>query len=520
MAAYERGLNMTGKPVFLLLNGDCYVRKRVVVNRREMPNFECFLDEAGSRFRMPAREIRTPGGRHRIRNLDDLQRDCSYVVVGREPFKKIEYEGKEIKPPRFGTVKLPEINFLQVNHRKYASIQGRAQISGLRKKEETKTIIVFCNGVVTKPKRVQLKTDFKMFQVLEAVNDKVSHLSKYGAVYDLATTDGRHRISEPSQLEDNGLYVAIGRERLFDRSVPYDDLGIVTQLTPRRAGTRPKAKKRRNLAKRSPEKKSLLTDDSLASEIARAAVMASRDVHGSGTPESQILVEPVQQSERLESSRDEGLIPDRIEEPLMSFADSLGQNFGEEKQTEDTSLTENIQDVLGDRGVPLGQLIDDKQDNAEADGRSSRGRQSRNEEDQNESYEGRRASQGRLSRNEEDQNKTYEGGRASQGRSSRNEEDQNETYEVKPSVYQASGEDREDAREIQDDKGTNEDKPIDHVAAEEVAEEEIDENSAENRMDEDRISNKEEEEQPNYEIKQRNSELAPPKGRETSEPDQ
>lgn len=256
------------------------------------------------------------------------------------------------------------------------------------------------------------------------------------------------------------------------------------------------------------------------SEIAPAAVMASRDVHGSGTPESQISVEPVQQSERLESSRDEGLIPDRIEEPLMSFADSLGQNFGEEKQTEDTSLTENIQDVLGDRGVPLGQLIDDKLDNAEADGRSSRGRQSRNEEDQNESYEGRRASQGRLSKNEEDQNKTYEGGRASQGRSSRNEEDQDETYEVKPSVYQASGEDREDAREIQDDKGTNEDKPIDHVAAEEVAEEEIDENSAENRMDEDRISNKEEEEQPNFEIKQPNSELAPPKGRETSEPDQ
>ena len=90
MAAYERGLNMSGKPVFLLLNGDCYVRKRVVVNRREMPNFECFLDEAGSKFRMPAREIRTPGGRHRIRNLDDLQRDCSYVVVGRERFKKIE----------------------------------------------------------------------------------------------------------------------------------------------------------------------------------------------------------------------------------------------------------------------------------------------------------------------------------------------------------------------------------------------------------------------------------------------
>ena len=102
------------------------------------------------------------------------------------------------------------------------------------------------------------------------------------------------------------------------------------------------------------------------SEIVPAAVMASRDIHGSGTPESQISAEPVQQSERLESSRDEGLIPDRIEEPLMSFAENLGQNFGEEQQAEDTSIIENMQDVLGDRGVPLGQLIDDKQDIVEA----------------------------------------------------------------------------------------------------------------------------------------------------------
>ena len=47
---------------------------------------------------------------------------------------------------------------------------------------------------------------------------------------------------------------------------------------------------------------------------------------------------------------------------------------------------------------------------------------------------------------------------------------------------------------------TNENKPIDHVAAEEVAEEEIDENSAESKVVEDRISNKEVEEQPNSEL--------------------
>ena len=89
MAAYERGLNMMGKPVYLHLNGDGFVRKRVVVNQRDMRNWDSFLDAAGKRFRMQPREIRTPGGIHRIRKLEDLQRDCSYVVVGKEPFKKI-----------------------------------------------------------------------------------------------------------------------------------------------------------------------------------------------------------------------------------------------------------------------------------------------------------------------------------------------------------------------------------------------------------------------------------------------
>lgn len=80
-----------GKPVFLHLNGDSFKRKRIVVNQREMRSFDSFLSAASERFRSPAREIRTPAGRHRIRKLDDLQRDCTYVVMGREPFKNVGY---------------------------------------------------------------------------------------------------------------------------------------------------------------------------------------------------------------------------------------------------------------------------------------------------------------------------------------------------------------------------------------------------------------------------------------------
>ena len=82
---------MMGKPVYLHLNGDNFKRKRIVVNQREMRSFDSFLNAAATSFRIPAREIRTPAGRHRIRNLDDLQRDCTYVVLGRERFKKVGY---------------------------------------------------------------------------------------------------------------------------------------------------------------------------------------------------------------------------------------------------------------------------------------------------------------------------------------------------------------------------------------------------------------------------------------------
>lgn len=91
MAAHERGINMMGKPVYLHLNGDNFKRKRIVVNQREMRSFDSFLNAAATSFRIPAREIRTPAGRHRIRNLDDLQRDCTYVVMGRERFKNVGY---------------------------------------------------------------------------------------------------------------------------------------------------------------------------------------------------------------------------------------------------------------------------------------------------------------------------------------------------------------------------------------------------------------------------------------------
>lgn len=93
MAAQGRAINVMGKPVYLHFNGDIFKRKRIVVNQRKMRSFDSFLDAATTSLGKPAREIRTPHGRTRIRNLEDLQRDCTYVVMGREkkPFKEVNY---------------------------------------------------------------------------------------------------------------------------------------------------------------------------------------------------------------------------------------------------------------------------------------------------------------------------------------------------------------------------------------------------------------------------------------------
>ncbi|KAJ7351083.1 hypothetical protein OS493_036898 [Desmophyllum pertusum] len=435
MAVHERGINMMGKPVYLLLNGNNYNRKRFVVNQREMPEFECLLQAAAASFRTPAREIRTPGGRHRIRKLDDLQRDCNYVVVGREPFKKVGYEVKELKPTRLPPIKGPEVNFVELNHRKFRNIPGKARIIGRRKKEEIKTIIVFCNGIVAKPRRVQLRTDYKMFQVLESVNDKVSSVSKNGAVYDLFTLDG-HKISEPSQLDDNGQYVAVGRERYFDRSVPYNDQGVAAQLTPRRASTKPKVTERKppskhlrftflalmvalheRCSKKNVKKKPLVVDnDEPINNL--AADIASRDLNGiNSSPESAKEAEPLSLFESFKDTVTESL---RDDEPQRDHT-AERTDSPHESEIEDIPIEETIHskvaDFLGDNGVPLEDLVDDKQDNSD-DG--------------------------------------------------------------KPSVYKASGDDKEDAREIQDDKETIEDKPIDQMPAEEVADEEIEAGNNEN----------------------------------------
>ena len=109
------------------------------------------------------------------------------------------------------------------------------------------------------------------------------------------------------------------------------------------------------------------------SELAAVALVASKDDPEDATPESLMEAEPVRQFENLESSRDEGFIPDRIEEPLRAFAGHFRQDSEEEEEPPkqdtpvDESIMDKVTDFLGDHGIPLGELIDNKQDNSVED---------------------------------------------------------------------------------------------------------------------------------------------------------
>jgi len=82
------------KSVVVYRNGDPFFPgRRIVVNEKKVSNFEVFLKEVTGGVQAPfgaVRNIYTPRGGHRVRQLDELQSGEQYVAGGREAFKKIK----------------------------------------------------------------------------------------------------------------------------------------------------------------------------------------------------------------------------------------------------------------------------------------------------------------------------------------------------------------------------------------------------------------------------------------------
>ncbi|XP_061202373.1 doublecortin domain-containing protein 2 isoform X2 [Neopsephotus bourkii] len=208
----------TVKSLLVYRNGDPFFPgHRIVISEKKVSNFEVFLKEVTAGVKAPfgaVRNIYTPRGGHRVRQLEELRSGEQYVAGGREAFKKLNYLNiGETKK------KLPEVNneVKPVTH-------SRITVSARFRKplQEPYTIFLIANGDLISPVvrlLIPRKTLNHWDHILEMVTGKVTIRS--GAVHRLYTIDGK-LVQNGSDLENGQIYVAAGREKF--KKLPYGDL--------------------------------------------------------------------------------------------------------------------------------------------------------------------------------------------------------------------------------------------------------------------------------------------------------
>uniref|UniRef100_A0A8C4XLB9 Doublecortin domain-containing protein 2 n=1 Tax=Falco tinnunculus TaxID=100819 RepID=A0A8C4XLB9_FALTI len=215
------------KSVLVYRNGDPFFPgRRIVINEKKVSNFEVFLKEVTGGVKAPfgaVRNIYTPRGGHRVRQLEELQSGEQYVAGGREAFKKLNYLdiGETKKKPA------------EVNNEVKPVTHSRITVSARFRKplQEPYTIFLIANGDLISPVvrlLIPRKTLNHWDHILEMVTGKVTLRS--GAVHRLYTLDGK-LVQNGSGLENGQIYVAVGREKF--KKLPYGDL-LFSKSTVRR----------------------------------------------------------------------------------------------------------------------------------------------------------------------------------------------------------------------------------------------------------------------------------------------
>ncbi|XP_067097789.1 doublecortin domain-containing protein 2-like [Osmerus mordax] len=202
------------KTVVVYRNGDAfYPGRRIVINPRQVPSFDSFLNNVtrGVEAHFGAvRNIYTPRQGHRILSLEILQHGEKYVAAGTEHFKKLDYFNiTTVKPQR----KKSEVIKPVVHSRIIVPARWGKIL------HESCTINVFTNGnYFVPPVRLLIpKYTLRNWEiVLAMITEKVR--LRTGAVRRLCTLDGTP-LSSSVELENNHYYVATGMERF--RLLPY-----------------------------------------------------------------------------------------------------------------------------------------------------------------------------------------------------------------------------------------------------------------------------------------------------------
>ncbi|KAM6455177.1 doublecortin domain-containing protein 2 isoform 1-T1 [Liasis olivaceus] len=211
------------KSVMVYRNGDPFFPgRRVVIHEKKVSSFDVFLKEVTGGVNASfgaVRNIYTPRGGHRIRQLDEIQSGEHYVAGGREAFKKLNY--LDIGEPKKRPVEIN--NELALEDVKPVT-HSRINVSARFRKplQEPCTVFLIANGDLINP-AVRLFIPRKALnqwdRVLEMVTEKVTLRS--GAVHRLYTLDGKP-VENGLDLENGQFYVAVGRDKF--KKLPYGEL--------------------------------------------------------------------------------------------------------------------------------------------------------------------------------------------------------------------------------------------------------------------------------------------------------
>uniref|UniRef100_A0A8C5T7T5 Doublecortin domain-containing protein 2 n=1 Tax=Malurus cyaneus samueli TaxID=2593467 RepID=A0A8C5T7T5_9PASS len=205
----------TVKSVLVYRNGDPFFPgRRIVIHEKKVSNFDVFLKEVTGGVQAPfgaVRNIYTPRGGHRVRQLEELQSGEQYVAGGREAFKKLNYLdiGEAKRKPA------------EINNEVKPVTHSRITVSARFRKplQEPYTIFLIANGDLISPAvrlLIPRKTLNHWDHILEMVTEKVTLRS--GAVHRLYTVGGK-LVQDGSDLENGEIYVAVGREKF--KKLPY-----------------------------------------------------------------------------------------------------------------------------------------------------------------------------------------------------------------------------------------------------------------------------------------------------------
>ncbi|XP_063407110.1 doublecortin domain-containing protein 2-like isoform X5 [Mytilus trossulus] len=227
-----------GKIFQVYRNGDPhFFGKRYVLNPRQVPNFDAFLNDL-KRYvptETAIRRVYTPSGGHRITDYSQLESEKVYVCAGKERFKRLNYTQIEAPSPRRRNrhSNRSDERLIPAHHNKHLeNVTGKiSQIP-----TQGKAIEVFVNGQdIDKPTTVGLsyRQLESMTEAIKVVHEAIREKHQY-RVDQICDLEG-HVVTDVNQLETGGLYVAKNSYHTFKpgRYEPHGRKNIIVPLSPR-----------------------------------------------------------------------------------------------------------------------------------------------------------------------------------------------------------------------------------------------------------------------------------------------